>query len=293
MKHNALPVISVALGNILWGLSFLFIQTALQYAASPVMLAHRFTIAVVILAVFALVTRKKITLKGKDWPSLAMLMAAQLAYYFFETQGLQYSNTTISGLVLAVVPIVAIVTGAVFLKEYPTKRQVILCLFPVAGVIVMTVSGKELGVMKPLGIVFLLCACFSSAMYKTANRKSARDFSPFERTFFVLLASAVTFTVAGLSMVSWDVGAFFQPLTNPMYTGSVLFLGVFCSITADILVNYAAGRMPVLKVTAFGALSTLCTMVTGVLILHEPMNLSLLLGAVLILFGIRKLTVGK
>lgn len=293
MKHNALPVISVALGNILWGLSFLFIQTALQYTVSPVMLAHRFCISVLILSVFTLVTGKRLSLKGKDWPSLALLMLAQLAYYFFETKGLQYSNTTISGLVLAVVPIVAIVTGAVFLKEYPTRRQMIFCLFPVAGVILMTLSGKELGVMKPLGIVFLLCACFSSAMYKTANRRSARDFSPFERTFFVLLASAVTFTIAGLSTVSWDVKAFFQPLTQPMYTGSVLFLGIFCSITADILVNYAAGRMPVLKVTAFGALSTLCTMVMGVLVLHEPVNLSLLLGATLILFGIRKLTVSK
>ena len=291
MKKNAiLPVLTAALGNIIWGLSFLFIRTALAYADSNLMLAHRFGIAALVMAGYLLITKKRITWKGKDWFSLFLLMLSQGAYFIFETWGLMYSNTTISGLVLAVVPIAAIVTGALFLKEYPTRQQVLLCLLPVAGVILMTVSGNELGALKPLGVLFLLCACICSALYKTVNRKSAQDFTPFERTFFILLSSAVMFAVSGMNSVKWDIGAFFAPLGNVEYTLSVLFLSLLCSIAANMLVNHAAGRMSVLKLSSFGALSTLTTMATGVLILHEPMNLSLLLGAVLILIGIWHLT---
>ena len=291
MKKNAiLPVLTAALGNIIWGLSFLFIRTALAYADSNLMLAHRFGIAALVMAGYLLITKKRITWKGKDWFSLFLLMLSQGAYFIFETWGLMYSNTTISGLVLAVVPIAAIVTGALFLKEYPTRQQVLLCLLPVAGVILMTVSGNELGALKPLGVLFLLCACICSALYKTVNRKSAQDFTPFERTFFILLSSAVMFAVSGMNSVKWDISAFFAPLGNVEYTLSVLFLSLLCSIAANMLVNHAAGRMSVLKLSSFGALSTLTTMATGVLILQEPMNLSLLLGAVLILIGIWYLT---
>lgn len=289
-KGKILPVLTAALGNIIWGLSFLFIRTALTYADSHVMLAHRFCIATLVMAGYLLITGKRITLKGKDRLSLMLLVLFQAAYFVFETLGLMYSNTTISGLVLAVVPIPAIVTGMLFLKEYPSRQQVLLCLLPVAGIILMTVSGNELGALKPLGILFLLCAVISSAMYKTVNRKSAQDFTSYERTFFVLLSSSVVFTLFGMHSVQWDIGTFFAPLANVEYSIAVLFLSLLCSIAANLLVNYASGRMSVLKMSSFGALSTLTTMLTGVLLLHEPMNLGLFLGAALILIGIQQLT---
>lgn len=291
MKNSKLlPLLAVIAGNIFWGLSFLFISEALKYAPSNVMLAHRFLISTLILAVFLLIRGKKLQLKGKPWGPMFLLMIAQTAYYIFETTGLQHSNTTISGLVLAVVPIVAIVTGAVFLKEIPTMRQVLLCLLPVAGVILMTVYGNELGVLQPLGILLLLGACVSSALYKTANRKCSADFDSWERTFYILLSSTVFFSITGLDSVNYDAAAFFAPLMNLHYLTAILFLGIFCSIIANVLVNYAAGHMEVLKLSSFGALSTLCAMVTGVLILHEPMNLGLGIGAVLIITGIYFLT---
>jgi len=48
--------------------------------------------------------------------------------------------------------------------------------------------------------------------------------------------------------------------------------------------------MSVFKMSSFGALSTLCSVFAGVVFLKEPMNWMLLLGAVLILVGIRQVT---
>lgn len=292
MKDNTTKaVICAALGNIIWGFSFLFTKVGLAIAPDPnVMLAHRFTVSTLLMLIPLLLGKQKLSFEGKNWKPVAILLSMQLSYYLFESYGVLYTNSTISGLVLAVVPVVTIATGALFLKEYPTKRQALFCIMPVAGVIIMTVSGKELGVVTPLGVLFLLLTMLSSAFYKTANRRVAAQFSPYERTLMVLAISAVAFTVSGMGSVGWDAGAFLAPILNLRYLGAILGLAVFCSIVANLLVNYASGNMSVFKVSSFGSLSTLCSTFAGVVFLKEPMSLSLLLGGVLILVGIRQVT---
>ena len=115
MKGKSLPILAATLGNVIWGLSFLFITEALKHAPSSLMLAHRFLISALVVGGYLLIRGKRMVLKGKDWKSLVLMMVFQAVYYIFETLGLQYSNTTIAGLVLAAVPVVTILTGAVFL----------------------------------------------------------------------------------------------------------------------------------------------------------------------------------
>ena len=156
----------------------------------------------------------------------------------------------------------------------------------------MTVSGKELGVMKPIGIVLLLLTLLTSAFYKTVNRKAAEEFTSFERSFLVLANAALVFSLVGLGAVDWNIKTFVSPLLHWNYLLSVLSLGLLCSVAAQLLTNYASGKMSVFKMSSFGALSTLCSVAAG-LIFGEPYNNMLLLGAVLILVGIRQVTKPK
>ena len=295
MNNNTTKAaLAAALGNIFWGFSFLFIKVALDVASEPyIMLGHRFTIATLIMVGVMLFGKGKLSFKGKNWRPAVLLILMQQCYYLFETYGILYTNSTISGLVLAVVPVVTIGTGALFLKEYPTKRQMLFCILPVAGVIIISISGQELGVINFVGGVFLLLTMLASAFFKTANRQAAKEFSPFERTFLILAASSVTFNLVGLNAVDWNVGAFLAPLLDIRYRGSVLALSVLCSIAANMLVNYATTHISVFKVSSFGSLSTLCSSVAGIVFLREPVSVSLVVGAILILVGVRQVTKPK
>jgi len=292
VKSNTFKaVLCAALGNIIWGFSFLFTKVGLDIAPDPnVMLAHRFTFAIFFMLVPLLLGKEKISFKGKKLGPISLLLLLQLSYYLFESYGVLYTNSTISGMVLAVVPVVTIVTGALFLKEYPTKRQILFCIMPVIGVILITVSGKELGVVTLVGVLFLILTMLSSAFYKTVNRKVAEEFTPYERTFMVLAISAIVFNLSGMSSVKWDIAAYIAPLLQPRYLLSVFSLSLFCSILANLLVNYALGKMSLFKVSSFGALSTLCSAVAGIIILKEPISISLVLGGILILVGVRQIT---
>ena len=291
MKNNSVKaIICAALANIIWGFSYMFSRLGLDAAPTPnVMLSHRFLIAAIFMVILMLCKVGTISFKGKNWKPITTMLVLQIVYRFLETYGLLYSNATISGLVLAVVPVVTIGTGALFLREYPTLRQALFCLLPVIGVILMTVSGKELGVIAPFGVVLLMLTLLTSAIYKTVNRKAAQDFNFFERSFLMLCNSALVFTILGMNSVGWDMKVYVSPLLDGKYLLSVLTLGLLCSVTAQLLSNYATGKMSVFKMSSFGALSTLCSVFAG-MILGEPMNNMLLLGAVLILVGIQQVT---
>lgn len=293
-SKTAKAVLCAALGNIIWGFSFLFTRVCLDVAANPtVLLSHRFLLSAMFMGTSILIGKSKVSLKGKNWKPFVILLATQVGYFLFETYGLVYTNATIAGMVLAVAPVITIGTGALFLKEYPTRQQAMFCIVPVVGVIIMTVSGKELGVVTTIGMILLLLTMLDSAIFKTANRKAAMEFTPFERTFFVLSLSSLVFTVIALSTVGWDVKTYIAPVLQVKYILPLVSLSLLCSIVANLLVNYAAGILSVFQLASFGSLSTLCSMVSGVVFLGEPVSISLLLGAVLILVGVHQVTKPK
>jgi len=121
VKNNATKaVFCAALGNIIWGFSFLFTKIGLAVVSNPnVMLAHRFMLSTFFMLIPIVLGKQKVSFKGKKWGPVSLLLVMQLSYYLFETYGVLYTNSTIAGLVLAVVPVVTIATGALFLKEYP------------------------------------------------------------------------------------------------------------------------------------------------------------------------------
>ena len=293
-NKSLLPVLCAALGNIIWGFSFLLTQIGLSSVSTPtIMLAHRFLISAVVMAVPIFCGKNRLSFKNKNWKPIVLLPLLQVTYFLLETYGVLYTNSSTSGLVLAVVPVVTIGTGALFLREYPTRRQALFCIMPVVGVIIMILSGQELGVVTPIGIVLLLLSLLTSAFFKTANRKAAQEFNAYERTFVALAASALLFCTMGMREVDWNVAAFVAPLAQGKYLLTVLGLSLFCSIGANLLVNYATGHMSVFKVASFGSLSTLCSTLAGVLIAHEPVSIPLLIGAALILVGIRQVSKPK
>lgn len=292
-KNTAMPLIMAAAGHIIWGFSYLFAKVAMESAPVQVFLSMRFILAFLMLSVLVLTGREKLRFKGRNWGPLIALCIAEPLYFYFETFGIYYTNATFSGVVMAVVPVVSMAVSALFLKEYPAKRQVYFSVLPVAGVILMTVAGQEMGIIHPLGVILLICGCFTSAVYKTANRGSADQFTTFERTYYVIAVCMVVFTFDAFRTVGFDPAEYIAPLTSPGaagYISSVFILSLFCSIVAGYMVNYAAARMSVVSLATVGTLTTITAAFAGVLFLHEPMNAMSLAGTLLILYGIRQVT---
>lgn len=290
LNDKVLPIVAAVVGHSIWGFSYLFTSIALRYTEPDIMLTLRFTLAFIILNLMILTGKFKISLKGKPVKFLFLFSFIEPLYFFFESYGILYTNVTYSGVVLSLVPIAAMLLAIIFLKEYPTKKQVAYCTLPIIGVIMITLSGSKLGVISPLGVILLLLTLFCSACYRTVNRKIASQFTAFERTYFMLAASASAYIVFSLIKQKGDLSKYIEPLHHIEFVIPLLLLSVFCSVLCYTIVNFAVGKMSVITLAVYGSLTTICSMFAGVIFLGEPLTPLSFFASILIIFGILQVT---
>ena len=273
-------------GNVIWGASYLFTRIAQQEAPPMVQMSLRFLLAFLLLNLMMLFGWEKIRLRGKNLRPLIMLSCVEPIYFFFESYGIYYSNSTFAGVTLAIVPVIAIGMGVLILKEYPTRKQCLLCFGPIAGVILVTIAGSGLGAVQPIGVVLVFGACLFAAFYRVYNKDSSAEFTAFERSYFVIGMCMLVFTVAALCMERGDLTPFAAALHSKRFVLSTLVLSVFCSVAANILVNYSASILPMAIFSNLGSLITVCAMFLGIIFLDEPTNAMSLVGSAMVLVGL-------
>lgn len=285
-NDNAIGLLASFVGQTFYGLSFLFTSVAQQTASPDVQLALRFVISFLIMSFLLLSRKNRTSLKGRPIIPLVVITLFVVGIYYLESLGVYYSNSSFASLVLSIMPVLSLAGAAAFLKEYPSRRQVIFSFFPVVGVVLITLANSQMGAITFIGVVFLLLCCVAGATGRILNRFLSRDYTAFERTYFNVFNSAVLFTIAAFLTVEDAPAAYVYALQQPSFIFSTLFLCILCSVIGELLVSYSYGALPVVKVSAISALSTVCSLVVGVVFLHEPINLLSAFGSVLTLIGI-------
>ena len=293
-KKNTAAYISVLIGNSIFGFSFMFSRVALNAARPFVMLMYRFIIAFLGMTILALWSRKT---KRQDWLRFSLKpresgilivfgLVQPVLYFLFESYGISMTNATVSGVTIALVPIVALGAGAIFLKEIPSLRQVLFSALSILGVIVMTLQQSAGGAIQPLGVVFLIGAVISGVTFNIMTRSLSSRFSAFERTYVMMLVACVSFIVLALFDTRLDPEVLFAPLKDASFIGALLYLSVLSSIVAYLLINHASTVLPVGKISSFCNLSTVLSVFAGVVFLGETINFVSLIAAAVIVIGV-------
>ena len=286
-------------GNAIFGFSFMFSRIALGVATPFVMLTYRFILAVLGLSVAAAwsVKRKnppkesedfmRFSLRGKNLlPLFGLGVVQPVAYFLCESYGIAMTNASFSGVIIALVPIVGLILGAVCLHERATARQAVWSLVSIAGVVMMTLMQSAEGAVRPLGVLLLLGAVLSGVVFNIISRSIADRFSAFERTYVMMLIAAFTF----LSLAAWenraDLSALLAPLQSLPFMGAMVYLSLVSSIGAFMMLNFANNHLPVAKTTAFCNLTTVISVFAGVVFLGEPFTALSLAASVVIIVGV-------
>lgn len=278
----------------LWGFSFLASRIAQDYVTPFVLLAYRFDIAVLVLSVPLLLKKRAVKLRGKNIKPLLLLGLAEPCIYFIgEQYGLRYSNSSFSGIMIAVIPIVTLIMAAVFLRERPSRAQWLFSLLSIAGVIVVTLAEKGEGNVTPAGVIFLTVAVICGSACTVLSRRASDEFSVFERSYFMQLMGAVFFTLLALFEQRGDMGAVFAPLAQTDFVLAILYIALGASVAGYALFNYAVAHAPMANVSSLCNLTTVLSVLAGVIILGEPFSLlsAIALLAVLVgIWGVQKFT---
>ncbi len=283
-KHAALCAL---LAYAFFGFSFAFSKTALQLTSPAVLLAARFLVAFVVSNLLLLTGKFKVSFRGKPIGKLLLLgILDPLIYFYSEAYGILYTNSAFSGVMIALIPLAALLMGAFFLREHPTGMQVGFCLLSIVGVVLITLQNGADGVIRPLGVLLLIVSVLSAAGFTVLGRDLAQTFTPFERSYFIILLGVVVFIVIAVLQNLHQPAALLAPFAHPSFWLAIGYLGICCSVGSYFLMNYAVTYLTAARVAAFCNVTTVLSIFTGVVFMKEPFHLLSCVAAVMILIGI-------
>ncbi|MPN14305.1 hypothetical protein SDC9_161631 [bioreactor metagenome] len=183
-------------------------------------------------------------------------------------------------------PVASLVLGMIFLKEKALTFQVICALVSAAGVF-LTTLGQASGSFSWVGFALLLVAVFAAAMFNVLSRKMSQQFTAFERTYVMFALGCVTFT--GIALIqSWGniPEMILMPLQDARFWVSVVYLAAVSSVGAFLMINYAMTYLDVAKASIFGNITTIISILAGILILKESFSVYQVLGSIIIIASV-------
>lgn len=297
-------LLAVILGNSIFGFSFLFSKTALSMTIPSAMLAIRFTSAFLVLNLLVAMGRilkKKdgqpliaFSLKGKPLKYILALAIFQPVIYFFaESYGITFTSSAFAGVIIAVVPVVGILLDVLILHTHVVKKQVSGAICSVLGVVLTTLGAADMKSSR-LGVVLLLIAVLAGALFYVFSKKAGEHFNPLERTYVMFGIGSVTYLCLALFQCRGQYDKLLlAPLSSGIFWGCILYLSVISSVVAFMLLNFGSSYVSVSEASIFANLTTVISIVAGVVILREAFTLRQVIGAVIILISVYVASVGN
>ena len=290
-KYQAyLPYFAGLIMASIFGLSFMFTKQALETLPTTLLLSYRFALAAILLTILWLTGLIKLNYRGKPLKELFVLTIFQpIAYFIFETTGVRLTSSSEAGIMIALIPVFVTIFAAVFLKERPGKAQLVFILSSVLGVVfIVLMSGSSDSSGHLAGILSLFGAVLAAGVYNILSRKLSKSFTPVEITFVMMWTAAIafnTFTIIS-GIVNSQTIRYFTSLKTMSTLIPILYLGILSSVCAFFMVNYMLSKLPAASSSVFSNLTTVISIVAGVLVRHEAFHWYQVAGGFMIILGV-------
>ena len=296
-KTRKKALLAALIGNSIFGFSFLFSKIALDITSPSVLVAIRFLTAFIVLNFFVLIGSKikrsdgrpyiEFSLKGKPRKYLILLAVFQPVIYFLaESYGIKYTSSAFAGTIISVIPLMGIILDVLIMHIKVTKTQIGCAMCSVIGVIITTI-GAEKAQSSMFGVLMLMLAVCSGALFYVFSKKASEHYNAIERTYAMFAIASVTFGVIALVQCvdNYDT-MLLVPLTNTSFWCAILYLAVFSSVAAFVILNYASTYITVSEASIFANLTTVISIIAGVVILKESFSIHQMIGAVIIIVSV-------
>ena len=259
---------------ILWGSAIPVIKTGYHLlqvdssdTASQIVFAGiRFTLAGILVLIFASIREKKVMLPDRTLLKYAIpvCLAQTVGQYFFFYIGVAHTSGVKGGIITGLGNFIAILLSClVFRNERMTSQKIAGCVLGFAGVVVINLMGNSLDMgFKLIGEGFILIAQLSYGMSTVLINLFSKKVSP-------VVLSGTQFTMGGivLTLIGIGMGGRLGNIT----TGglSIIFYLALVSAVAYSLWGILLKYNPVSRVTVFGFMNPVFGVILSAWLLRE------------------------
>lgn len=270
--------------SLVWSTTFVATKTLLNAGMEPATIfLYRFAIAYFGLLAVCHRDFKALTAYDEFLFLLAGITGGSL-YFWTENTALGLTYASNVSIIISVTPLLTMGLTALWLRRTLSPAMVFGSAVALAGVALVVVgSGGEVGI-SPAGdfLTFSAALCWAvySVLMKVLGTRGYDSLMVTRKVFFYgLLTMAVYFPFSGCSLS-------FGILHETRVWGNILFLGVVASLLCYAVWNKVLEVLGPDKATNYIYLSPVGAVTTAVIILHEPLTLSLVVGGAVAVLGV-------
>ncbi len=284
-KNIANGVLLAIAGSIAFSGKAIIVKLAYSYGADAItLLMYRMLIALpFFLAMAWWAGRGKPALTRKQWMHVAFLGFS--GYYlasFLDFMGLLYITASLERLILYLNPTIVLLLGWLLWGKKIARNQIWAFALSYAGVLL--VFGHEVkleGANVGLGTALVFASALSYALYLSYSGQLVQELGSLR------LAGLATSVACVLCIVQFAV---MKPLAAMQVPAPVFWLSLLnataCTVAPVLMVMMAIERLGSAKTAQIGMVGPMSTILMGVWLLGEPMNLWIVAGTILVLSGV-------
>jgi O-acetylserine/cysteine efflux transporter len=275
-------VLAFVLLVVLWGSAFPAIKVGLGYSPPVLFAGIRTLLAGATMALAALLWGGRANLR-RDWPVYLLLTVFNVAGFFgLQTLAVFYMPSGTAAVVIYLQPILVGLLSFLILGEPLSAAKVVGLFLGFSGLVAVSAGsffGASLG--TPLGVAFGAGSAVSWALGTVYFKKYAERLS-------MLWAVAVPFALGGVFLTG--LGLVLEPYAGISWTGTFVASWLYTALVGTALAwvlwlgLVRAGEAS--RVAAYVFFVPLVSVLIGALFLGEALSPSLVIGAVLVVFGI-------
>lgn len=262
---------------LLWGTSFVILKNTLDSIGVLWVLAIRFTLATLLLMLFA--GKRLLHLRSRQLRGGVLLGISLAAAYIFQTYGLKLTtpgkNAFLTAVYCVLVPFLA---WGVYHRR-PGLQHVLAAVLCLAGIGFVSLSGGESGV-NPGDLLTLICGIFYALQIVIVEQYGGEDGD-------ALCLSAIQFGTAAL--ICWAGALPLEPVPVgvPLEAWlNIAYMGFVCTGLCFFLEAWGMKYTPSSTAAVILTLESVFGTLTSILFYHEHVTPKLLIGFALIFVSV-------
>lgn len=264
---------------VAWGGSYVSIQICLG-AMGPVYLPFfRYLLSAVLLFVVLKAKGTSLKLEKSDWMKVTLTALFSITvYFYFENSAIKQIGANEAAILVAMLPVVALIGNRIFLKQKLLPRNIISAVISIVG-IYFVIGGMQFGENK-VGYFYVFLSNLSWSAYLINTKPLLKKYEGLVLTFYQCLIGSLAFVPALPTDYFYfdkiDIGIILH----------FLFLALVCSAVCTVCYTFAIKHCGV-------GISALClnfipvaTFLFSFLILREVMRPIQMVGAFIAISGL-------
>ncbi len=280
------------IGVIMFSSKAVMVKLAYQYQVTSMhllMFRMLFSLPFYLGILFYLIKieKKETNVRSKDY--IWLFFFGFIGYYlasYFDFLGLQYINASLERIILFVFPTLVLLINRLFFKKHITKKQIAAIVLTYLGVIIAFGNQDQVFEYEViLGGALVFLSALTYASYIVGSGWLIPKFGVLMFTSYAMIVS--TICVVTHYLVT-DASAIF------IYPNEVYYLGFAMAIIATLipsfLVSYAIDIIGASNFSILGSIGPFSTIILAVIFLKEEINIYQIIGAIIVVFGIRVVT---